>query len=241
MVAASDLFELHSLRDDIAELSSTVPAAVQTRMLLEARKLGERGARWLLRSRMEGSLDEVIARYADGVKTLIDALPAMLVGTEKEAFDSLVSELTAAGVPDDIARRVGAFDELLGALDCVECAQGTGQPIEEVAAVRFQLEDQLSLRWLMDQVVALPRENRWQSLARLSLREDLHTQITRLTGVVVGSTPTDVPARQRVRRWINQNKAGVARLRHVLADIRATGTVDLATLSVGLREVTQLP
>ncbi len=241
VVAASDLFELHSLRDDIAELASTVPAAVQTRMLLEARKLGERGARWLLRSRMVGSLDEVIARYADGVKTLIEALPAMLVGTEKEAFDSLVAELTAAGVPDDIARRVGAFDELLGALDCVECAQSTGQPIEEVAAVRFQIEDQLNLRWLMDQVVALPRENRWQSLARLSVREDLHAQITRLTGVVVGSTPTDVPARQRVRRWINHNKAGVARLRHVLADIRATGTVDLATLSVGLREVTQLP
>ncbi|MGK2930613.1 MAG: NAD-glutamate dehydrogenase [Acidimicrobiales bacterium] len=239
-VAATELFGLPSLRAAVAALDHRVPAPIQTRMLLEARRLGERAARWLLRSRSGGSLGEILDRFGPGVGTLVEVLPSILVGAEKEAFDVTVAELTECGVPGDAARRVGCFDELLGALDCVELAEVSQEPVDVIAAVRFQLEDQLGLRPLMDQIIGLGRDDRWQSLARLSLREDLHSQVSRLTGLVLESTDADLAEHGRVRAWSKENKLGVARIASVLGDIRATGEADLATLSVGLREVTQL-
>ena len=184
----------------------------------------------------------IIERYRPGVATMIDVLPSLLVGSEKVAYDRLVSQLTSAGVPDADATRAGEFDELFAGLDCVDLAEASGVPVEQAAAVRYQLEDRLGLRWLQDHVLALPRDNRWHALARLSLREDLHAQLRRLAAVVLedpSHDPND-PAQMQVARWVATHEPQVGRLAMVPSDIRATGTADLATLSVGLREVGQL-
>jgi glutamate dehydrogenase len=242
VVAATEIFQLTEFRGRVAALDHVVPAAVQTRMLLESRKVAERGARWLLRSKRSGPLDENIGRYRPGVDTMIDVLPSLLVGSEKVAYDHLVAQLTSAGVPEADAVRTGEFEELFAGLDCVDLAEEAGVTVEQAAAVRYQLEDRLGLRWLQDHVLALPRDNRWQALARLSLREDLHAQLRRLAAVVLAdpSRRPDEPARIQVTRWVATHEPQVSRLALVLSDIRATGTADLATLSVGLREVSQL-
>jgi glutamate dehydrogenase len=242
VLAATEIFDLHEFRGRVAELDHVVPAAVQTRMLLEARKLAERAARWFLRAKRSGSIGDTIERYQPGVATMIETLPSLLVGTEKAGYDQLVAGLVGAGVPLEDATRTGEFEELFACLDCVELAEETGTPIEHAAAVRFQLEDRLGLRWLQDQVLALPRDNRWQALARLSLREDLQAQLRRLTGLALAGPARDAsqPAPVGAARWVSGHEPQVGRLALVLSDIRATGTADLATLSVGLREVAQL-
>ena len=242
VLAATEIFDLRDFRAHVAALDHLVPAAVQTRMLLESRKVAERGARWLLRAKQIDPLDGTIGRYRPGVATMIDVLPSLLVGSEKVAYDRLVSELVAAGVPGPDATRTGEFEELFAGLDCVDLAEAAGVPVEQAAAVRYQLEDRLGLRWLQDHIVALPRDNRWQGLARLSLREDLHVQLRRLAAIVLADPAVgpDEPAARRVHRWVASHEPQVSRLAMVLSDIRATATADLATLSVGLREVAQL-
>jgi glutamate dehydrogenase len=240
MVAATEVFDLSGFRAQVADLDHAVPAAVQTQMLLEARKLAERGARWLLRTRRDEPIGELVARYASGVATLIEKLPSILVGAERTSFDAVRTDLERAGVPGAIARRSAGLDELFGGLDCVELAMESGEDVESVAAIRFELEDRLGIVWLFDHVTALPRNTRWETLARLSLREDLLVQLRRLTGLVLAGTGPDVDADQRVATWLGAHEQAVDRLAQILGDIRAVGSGDLATLSVGLREVTQL-
>ncbi len=240
VVVATEVFDLPRFRAEVAELDLSVPSEVQTRMLLDARKLAERGARWLIRARDDASIGEQLERYGPGVSTLIDALPELLVGDERVTYDGHRSGLVDAGVPVDLARRAAAFEELFGALDVVVTAEETDAPVEAVAGVRFELEDRLGIVWLLDQVAALPRDTRWQSLARLSLREDLLSQLRRLTGLVVATTDDTASATERVAAWSAERSAAVSRLAHVLGEIRGAGTADLAILSVGLREVAQL-
>ena len=240
VLVATELFDLRGFRTDVAALDHVIPSAVQTRMLLESRKLAERGARWLVRTKLSDPVGDTVDRYQASMATLIDVLPSLLVGGEKLAFDQLVASLVAEGVPADIAKRAGEFDELFAGLDCVDLSGELDEPVETVAAVRYQVEDRLGLRWLQDQIVVLPRDNRWQALARLSLREDLHAQLRRLTAAVLEATDPEHGATGRVSTWLATHEPQVGRLAHVLADIRATGTVDLATLSVGLREVAQM-
>ena len=46
----------------------------------------------------------------------------------------------------------------------------------------FRLGSRLELNWLRDRIIELPRDDRWQALARAALREDLlgiHRELTR--------------------------------------------------------------
>ena len=56
----------------------------------------------------------------------------------------------------------------------------------------------------------------------------------------LSETPKDNPADERIEEWVEANKGPVDRTLQVLADINASGTFDLSTLSVALREIRNL-
>ena len=64
--------------------------------------------------------------------------------------------------------------DLISALDITAVARSTARPVVEVAEVYYTLDEYLKLDWLRDRILELPRDDRWQSLARAALREDLH-------------------------------------------------------------------
>ncbi|MGH9212143.1 MAG: NAD-glutamate dehydrogenase [Acidimicrobiales bacterium] len=249
-VVAREVFDMASLWSAVRALDNRVPAAAQTRLLLEGRKLVERASRWLLRN-LPAPIDMATAvdRLAGGARAVADLLPEVLSLDGRRAHRALSGELVGDGVPGELADKVAAFEELFSALDIVEVAMAgagadavgdperadddrdagsVGHPVADVAATYFALEDQLQFRWLRDLVNELPRDNRWQSLARLALRDDLYGQLRAITAEALDAGG--------IEAWLGRKAPAVQRSRQVLADIRATGTFDLATLSVGLRE-----
>ena len=112
--------------------------------------------------------------------------------------------------------------------------------MEEVAAVYFALGDRLRLHWLRGHVEALPRENRWQALARAALRDDLYGQQAELTAEILRGTDAELPAGERIDAWMDRNRTQVDRTLQVLTDINSSGAFGLATLSVALREIRNL-
>ena len=52
---------------------------------------------------------------------------------------------------------------MFSALDIVTVADETELDVERVAAVHFRLGSRLGLHWLQDQIVALPRDDRWRA------------------------------------------------------------------------------
>ena len=104
----------------------------------------------------------------------------------------------------------------------------------------FAITDRLGIDWLRERVLALARDNEWQTLARAALRDDLLAEQRELTAEVLRLRSDDEPAYALVDRWIGRSAQQVERLQQVLAGIRAGGTFDLTTLSVAVRELRNL-
>jgi glutamate dehydrogenase len=210
-------------------------------MLLEARRLVERAARWLLRNRRRPlDIAAEVERFTAGARALSAALPGIMVDEERASWDEHVAGLVAARVPEPLAARVASMAAMFAALDVVEVASATGRPVDDVAALHFLLGGRLHLHWLGDQIAALPRSNRWEAMARAALRDDLFSLHAELTADVLREGPTDGTAASRLDAWMAANTTPVGRCLEILADIRTGGTYDLTTLPVALREVRNL-
>jgi glutamate dehydrogenase len=129
---------------------------------------------------------------------------------------------------------------MFSALDIVEVAAASAAPLEDVAAIYYALGARLQLQWLRDQITALPRDNRWQTLARAALRDELYTVHSALTREALQAGEPGASPPSRVDAWEARNKAAIERALQVLSDINLGGLSSIETLSVALREVRNL-
>ncbi len=231
---AREVFGLRGLWAEIEALDGRVPAATQTAMLLRARILLERATRWLLRNRRRPiDIAAAVARYAAGAAVLAEALPTLLGPSEVEAARARAARFEEVGVPSELAQRVAHLELLVPTLDLVEIAAAAEVDVAAAAAVYFALGARLELHWLRDRIVDLPRETRWEAMARAALRDDVYSEQAGLTAEVLR-------AGADVERWQAENASAIERSLQVLADIRSGGALDLARLSVAVREIRNL-
>jgi glutamate dehydrogenase len=238
-IAAWEIFGLTELQAQIESLAD-VSTEAQIRLLLEVRTLAERASRWLLRNRRQPlDIRKTVDHFGPAVPLLAEDLPLSLAASEEpdEAFGAAIARFIADGVPEPLARRVAALPALFSALDVIDVAHATGRAREDVAAVYIALVRQLRLNWLRERILRLPRDDRWQALARAALRDDLYAVRAALTADVlqVGGRAQD--SHELIQRWLAHNQPTVDRCLAVLKDIAADDRADLATLSVALREV----
>jgi glutamate dehydrogenase len=238
---AREVFDMPDFWAEVEVLDDRVAAETQAGMLLEARRLVERATRWLLRNRRRPiDIAATVEHFAAGARTLSEALPAILVDADRAAWDARVSELVRADVPEALAARVASLGALFPALDIAEVSEATGRAVDDVAALHFGLGSRLHLHWLRDRIAELPREDRWQEMARAALRDDFFTLHGELTADVVQESPADGDPAARLDAWMAGNAPALERCLGVLADIRTSGTYDLTTLPVALRELRNL-
>ncbi|MFH8401841.1 NAD-glutamate dehydrogenase [Streptomyces anulatus] len=238
---AREIFGLSRVWDAVEALDNKVAADVQTRIRLHSRRLVERGARWLLGNRPQPvAIAETIEGFREGVARVWDELPKMLKGADLDWYHSILDELTAAGVPDELAVRVAGFSSAFPALDIVAIADRTGQDPLEVAEVYYDLADRLRITQLMDRIIELPRADRWQSMARASIREDLYAAHAALTSDVLSVGNGSSTPEERFLAWESKNAAILARSRSTLEEIQGSDAFDLANLSVAMRTMRTL-
>ncbi|HEY9437522.1 MAG TPA: NAD-glutamate dehydrogenase, partial [Streptomyces sp.] len=233
--AAREIFGLAAVWDAVEALDSTVAADVQTRIRLHSRRLVERGSRWLLGNRPQPvQIAETVEFFRDGVNQVWNELPKLLLGTDLEWHQSILDELTSVGVPDELAVRVAGFSSAFPALDIVAIADRTDKDPLSVAEVYYDLADRLGITQLMDRIIELPRSDRWQSMARASIREDLYAAHAALTSDVLSVGNGTSTPEQRFKAWEQENAAILSRSRSTLDEIRSSEDFDLANLSVAM-------
>jgi glutamate dehydrogenase len=238
---AREVFAMRDFWDAVEALDNRIEAGTQLAMLNEARRLVERAARWLVRSGARGRLDisAMVDRFAPAAEILSGALPEVLRGQDREAFDDRLAELQGAGAPEPLARRVASMQALLYVFDIVVEAASTERPQDQVMDAYFDIGARLGLDWLRDRIFELPRDDRWQALARTALRDDLyrlHRSLIRDVFAVAAQDGDQLP----VDAWLDHNRASVDRALTVLADVRASREYDTTTLPVALREFKNL-
>ncbi|CAA9378221.1 MAG: NAD-specific glutamate dehydrogenase, large form [uncultured Nocardioides sp.] len=238
---AREIFGSLPLREEVKSFDNRVPAERQTRMRIEMRTLVERASRWLVTNRRppldsQATVDFFRAR----VQSVMAQLPTIMSGRELEDFQGRAKRLTDHGVPDDLATRVAVLAPAYHLLGIVETADSRGLDPAEVARIHFALGERLGLPALVERIFALPRDDRWQTMARAALRDDLYAVHQQLTAAVLKTSDAGDPADVRVAAWEQAEVDAVGRAVTTLQDICRDESTDLARLSVGLRVVRSL-
>ncbi|MDA5284340.1 NAD-glutamate dehydrogenase [Streptomyces sp. NPDC054904] len=240
-LAAREIFGLADVWDAVEALDNKVDASVQTRVRLHSRRLVERGTRWLLNNRPQPlQITETIEAFGHRVSEVWAELPKLVRGADLDWYRSIMDELTGEGVPEELAAKVAGFSSAFPTLDIVAIADRTGVDPLDVAEVYYDLADRLDITQLMDRIIELPRADRWQSMARASIREDLFAAHAALTADVLAVGNGSSTPEERFKAWEDKNAAIIGRARSTLEEIQGSDDFDLANLSVAMRTMRSL-
>ena len=121
-LVARHVFGLPGFWVQVEALDGKVDTATQIAMALEARKLTERAARWLLHSRRPPfDIQANIDFFASGVLTVAAGLPKLLTGRDLAGYEERRDAFAARGVPDDLAHWVSSMVPAYSTFDIVDC------------------------------------------------------------------------------------------------------------------------
>ena len=233
---AGTVFEQNGHWRAIEELDLLVPADIQVRMRLASRRLVERASRWFLHNRrLPLQMAAEVGHFADGISEIVALIPKVVRGADLDAFERERDELVSAGVPVDLAESTATMSPAYSALDIVEVAKDSGRDVTTVAEVYFDLANRLSFSVLLGRISALSRIDRWKTMARAALRDDLYAVHAGLTFDVLAYGGSIATPEERFAAWREHNATVADRAMAVLDDIAAGGTYDLATMSVAMR------
>jgi glutamate dehydrogenase len=235
---AGVIFQISELEAAVAALDNIVPFDVQLKMRLEGRTITERATRWLVVNRRP-PLDIAwqIGFFEEPITRLVAALPQILVGRELDLYNQRLAALREAGIPEGLAVEVAVLPPAYSGLGMVETSLTTGTDLLEVARVHFRLGEFLELDRMLERIVSLPRQDKWQTMARAALRDELHALQTALTARIIDTTEEGEQAQARVDTWASQDDVVVNRAQQTLREVVEGDEFDLARLSVGLRAV----
>ena len=239
-LVAREVFGMAQFWRQVEGLVGEVDVDVRIGLVLEARKLIERASRWLLLNRgLPFGVAETVSFLNEGVSTVRSGIPKMISGRDLATFDERRASFASRGVPAALADEVAAMVPSYSAFDIVQSAAMSNRGVEETAAVYFAIADRLQLGRLRDLIVALPREDRWASMARAALRDDLygaHAALTRDVLAVGGQGPVA----ERVAAWEERNADAVGRAAVTLGEIWESERFTFTTLSVACRVIRTL-
>jgi glutamate dehydrogenase len=241
-VIVRDVFELPRLWAAVREQDNQIPTTAQTIIYLQARRLMDRAVRWIVQSRRVLDVPAEIERLRPGVSALLPKLSTLFLGVERDALTHHSQQLMDLDVPTDLAEWGTRLLHSFGLLDVVEVAHQTGQDLDQVAGVYFVLSERFRVDDLLTKISLLPREDRWQTLARMALRYDLYAALAALTAEVLTSTAAadlSGDAEELVDHWEQLNEASITRARNAIGEFDTSGA-DLAALSVLLRQIRTL-
>ncbi|MEQ6289355.1 NAD-glutamate dehydrogenase [Vogesella sp. GCM10023246] len=231
---ASRVFDADRLWGQIEQLDNKVSADLQVEMMVMVRTLIERAVRWVLRNRRPiGSVSAAIEQYGAKVQALLQQLPQLISADAYPQVARLEKRLNQPNVPAELASVLARLEFAVPLMDIIEIGGNSELPLDVVAANYLQLGRSLQLDWLRSAITQLPRDNRWQSLARSALRDDLYRQHRELTrrALAAGGDSAFVNA------WIAQRASDVEACQQMFAELQSFEALDLAMLSAGMREL----
>ncbi|MBE9374467.1 NAD-glutamate dehydrogenase [Saccharopolyspora sp. HNM0983] len=240
------VFELDEIWRRIDDLADTIPTQVADELVLESRRLLDRASRWMLANRPQPlAIGAEITRFRGVVQELSGSVRGLLRGRAADTADEKIERWKSDDVPADLAEQVGVLLDSFALLDITEIAElaerDAGVSAErsprESAELYYALSEHLDVERMLQAVNELERGNRWHALARLALRDDFYASVRAITVDVLRSSEPDDPPEDKIARWETTNASRLERANSALGQIKNSGKLDLATLSVASRQL----
>jgi glutamate dehydrogenase len=238
-LAVDAIFGVRKLHGAIR--AANLPATMSDRMTIELRRLINRASRWLLNYRPQPlAIGAEITRYATNVASLASRVPEWLGGHDKQLLAREVAEYRAGGASPQLSYSIAAALYQFSLLDITDIADTLERSPAEVAETYFALMNHPGIAGLLTAVSRLPHDNRWDSLARLAIRDDIYRSLRHLCLDVLSLGQPSESTEQKIAQWRHIHDSRAEQARQTLDEVCASGTYDLASLSVAARQIRYL-
>ena len=238
-VATNAIFRVGEVWRQIRAASEHgVSVAVSDRMTLDQRRLIDRAGRWLLNHRPQPlAVGAEINRFAAKVAALTPRMSEWVRGDDAAIVAKEAGEFISHGVAEDLANTIATGLYQYSLLDVIDIADIVDREPAEVADTYFALMDRLGTDSLLTAVSRLARDDRWHSLARLAIRDDIYGSLRALCFDVLAVGEPEETGEEKIAEWETTNSSRVTRARRTLNEIYESHEHDLATLSVAARQL----
>ena len=249
-LAAQEIYEIEEYRQELDTLPKTMDASVRWESGYRLRRLTDRLTRWIIHhQRADLTMKQRIDAYKEQVVELIPVISSAFIGDTEKRFEADRDQLIEAGFPPQLAVRTARMFEAYSLMDIVDLSRRLDVNAERVIGVFFALHDEFNVSELLELISGLSRRTRWDALSRVSMREDLYSWLTELTGEVLATEGSEgLSPTEAIDHWETDHRRRVARVRSFWDDVAPQlrdqaaidGATDLSMLTVVLQRLRSL-
>ncbi|MDR7084968.1 glutamate dehydrogenase [Arthrobacter ginsengisoli] len=239
-VAVREAFDLHWIADWTVGLPSAVPTQHAAELALYVRRMLDRAIRWYLNhDHRDQPVEQALGRIMPAMDVRRNPTAIYLRGEDVDLGQDLLTRWEAIGIPPDIARR--SFEVVLSVylLDISLIAEQLDEPVERIADLYSTVYQRIGALKLLLKITELPREDRWETLARAALRDDVYSAVADMTIAVLRTTSPSSPQRmdptERIAEWERGHQEQLARIKDTLAEVTGPGPATIHSISVALK------
>jgi glutamate dehydrogenase len=227
--AVRNSFDMPALNDEINALDNKVPGKVQLELYEAVQNLLLDRLVWFLRNvNLSEGLANVVDHYREGIEAVAVALDGLPQEVMAAGQARAKEELSVAGVPDALARRIAALPVLAAAPDVVLIADRTKQPIPAIVATYFAAVAHFWLDGVTADAQKIVVSDYFDRLALDRSLDTIGDSERRLTAAMV---QTGLSGTAAVEAWAAPRAAEVERIRVAIRQIAGSG-LTLSKLSV---------
>ncbi len=238
---ASRIYGTRELQKQIEQLAFKIPMSDQYDMLHNIRNLINLTTRWFLHGdHLKGDLQKIIDHFSLRIKSLEDLIPNLMAGFTKDYLTSLTESFLKAGLSKEIARRIATHRAIYTALNIIDVATKNQFDLVKTAKVYFACGERINLVWFRDQIASDSREGHWNTLARLSLRDELDIAQRALTISIMNRDRNEPSALKLIDKWMNNNQRSLDRWDRLLTMLHGSTNIDYTMFFIAIRELISL-
>jgi glutamate dehydrogenase len=227
--AVRQSYDMVALNTEIDGLDNKISGQTQLGLYAMVQDLLLDRIVWALRHvDAKQGLEKGIAHYKEGIAEVAAALDGALPKAAAAARDARLGELTRAGVPAQLARRLANLPLLKAAPDIVLVADRAKKPVAEVTATYFANEAFFQLDRVIGAVPGIAVADYFDRLALDRALDSIGDAERRLTAAMVGNGFSGAGA---VEEWVKSRRSEVERIRAAIHEIAGSG-LTLSKLSV---------
>ena len=159
-----------------------------------------------------------------------------MLGKTKEYLDALALQFVNAGINQDVAHAIAVYRALYISLNVIEISTQHQLDLVETAKLYFIVGGRFNLVWFRDQIASDSREGHWNTMARLSLRDELDLLQKLITVTIIKDSKEKDPDK-KIDSWMSRHHRAMDRWEQLLQLLHSNPAIDYTMFFVSLREL----
>ena len=239
-VIAREAYDLSWFVDRIAGLPPGFPSEHAAEVALPMRRILDRATRWYVtHDHRDQPIAEALKRIAPTLDLLQTRTLEFLRGSDRDRAQERLAHWDDVGLPGELGRRASDLLESFGLLDISLVSEQVDEPLTTIADLYHTVIHWTGVGTLLLRITDLPRQSRWEALARAALRDDAYSAVVDITVSIMQTTQSSdasgTDAVDRIVAWERGRQEQLGRIKDTFAEVTKPGQVDLASISVALK------